>query len=240
EKLRACCESDAIADLLAAATGLLGASEREHKREELLWAARAWAEEFALMQPLVLVFEDIHWAEEPMLNVIEHLAQSVRDAPLLIVCVTRPELLELRPSWGGGNLRAAAIELAPLTPEESEALADGLDGGLRPEQRALVLDKAEGNPLFLEETLRMLAEHEGMEIRAQHLDRAVLLREELEGRAPDELRIAAATALEGAGRRALTREAFRTARSLLLRSTELEENLRRRYLAAHAAWRLLD
>ena len=79
-----------------------------------------------------------------------------------------------------------------------------------------------------------------MEIRAHHLDRAVLLREELEGRAPDELRIAAATALEGAGRRALTREAFRTARSLLLRSAELEQNLRRRYLAAHAAWRLLD
>jgi hypothetical protein len=99
EKLRACCESDAIADLLAAAAGLLGASDREHKREELLWAARAWAEEFALMQPLVLIFEDIHWAEEPMLNVIEHVARSVRDAPLLIVCVTRPELLELRPSW---------------------------------------------------------------------------------------------------------------------------------------------
>src|SRR5262245_19557700 len=358
DKLRACCESDAIADLLAAAAGLMGASEREHKREELLWAAREWAEEFSRMQPLVLVFEDIHWAEEPLLHVIEHIARSVRDAPLLIVCVTRPELLELRPSWGGGNLRASAIELAPLTTDESEALADSLHGSLPPDQRALVLDKAQGNPLFLEETLRMLAEHEGMgnnipdtiqaliaaridalppeqkqvlqrasvigrvfwqgaveelapdidvgslidaliarelvvpedrstiagerayrfkhiliaevaygglakttraqlheafarwlhnrtgdelmEIRAHHLDRAVLIREELEGRAPDELRIAAATALEGAGRRALTREAFRTARSLLLRSAELEPNLRRRYLAAHAAWRLLD
>ena len=114
------------------------------------------------MQPLVLVFEDIHWAEEPLLHVIEHIARAVRDAPLLIVCVTRPELLELRPSWGGGNLRSAAIELAPLTPEESEELADGLHGSLPPEQRALVLEKAEGNPLFLEETLRMLAEREGM------------------------------------------------------------------------------
>src|SRR5512132_3404467 len=147
DKLRACCESDAIADLLATAAGLLGASEREHKREELLWAARAWAEEFALMQPLVLVFEDIHWAEEPLLH----------------VCVTRPELLELKPSWGGGNLRATAIELAPLTPDESEQLAEGLqpDGALAPEQRALVLEKAEGNPLFLEETVRMLAESGG-------------------------------------------------------------------------------
>src|SRR5262249_17445261 len=70
--------------------------------------------------------------------------------------------LELRPSWGGGNLRASSIELAPLTPEESEALADGLKpDGLPEEQRALVFEKAEGNPLFLEETMRMLAEHDG-------------------------------------------------------------------------------
>src|SRR5439155_24018565 len=91
------------------------------------------------------------------------LAQSVRDAPLLIICVTRPELLELKPSWGGGNLRAAAIELAPLGPEESERLADGLGsgGGLPADQRARVLEKAEGNPLFLEETVRMLAESDG-------------------------------------------------------------------------------
>jgi class 3 adenylate cyclase/tetratricopeptide (TPR) repeat protein len=361
EKLRACCESDAIADLLAAATGLLGASEREHNREELLWAARAWAEEFALMQPLVLVFEDIHWAEEPLLNVIEHLARSVRDAPLLIIGVTRPELLELRPSWGGGNLRATAIELAPLDAAESALLAKGLqpEGGLLDEQCALVLEKAEGNPLFLEETVRMLAESNGagvntipdtiqaliaaridalpqeqkqliqhasvigrifwqgalahvapaldvpalieavvdrelvlveerttiagerafrfkhgliaevayaglskatraelhasfarwlhdragdelLEIRAFHLDRAVALNEELQGRAPEELRLAAAEALEGAGRRALTREAFQTARTQFVRAAELEPTLRRRYLAAHAAWRLLD
>jgi predicted ATPase/class 3 adenylate cyclase len=360
EKLRACCESDAIADLLAAAAGLLGASEREHKREELLWAARAWAEEFSLMQPLVLVFEDIHWAEEPLLDVIEHLAQSHRDAPLLIVCVTRPELLELRPSWGGGNLRAGAIELAPLNAEESERLADGLqpEGGLPAEQRAVVLEKAEGNPLFLEETVRMLAESDGagnhipdtiqaliaarvdalpaqqkqllqrasvigrifwqgaleqlapeldvaaliealvdrelvvseerstivgepafrfkhgligevaygglskatrselhaafarwlhdragdelLEIRAFHLDQAVQLYEELEGRAPEELRLDAAAALEGAGKRALSREAFQTARNQLVRAQELEPTLRRRFLAAHAAWRMLD
>src|SRR6266545_5025229 len=359
EKLRACCESDAIADLLAAAAGLLGASERERSREELLWAARAWAEEFSLMQPLVLVFEDIHWAEEPLLNVIEHLARSVRDAPLLIVCVTRPELLELRPSWAGGNLRAAAIELAPLNGEESEQLADGLHTeDLPAEQRALVLAKAEGNPLFLEETVRMLAESgdggnnipdtiqaliaaridalpaeqkqllqrasvigrifwqgaleqlapkldvaalsealvdrelvvveerstiagerafrfkhiligevaygglskatrselhaafarwlhdragaELLEIRAFHLDQAVQLYEELEGRAPDALRRDAAAALEGAGKRALNREAFQTARKQLLRAQELEPTLTRRYLAAHAAWRMLD
>src|SRR3989442_2910947 len=360
EKLRACCESDAIADLLATAAGLLGASERERSREELLWAARAWAEQLSEMQPLVLVFEDIHWAEEPLLNVIEHLAQSLRDAPLLIACVSRPELLELRPAWGGGNLRATAIELAGLNEEESAQLADGLlpEGRLPTAQRTLVLDKAEGNPLFLEETIRMLAESDGageripdtlqaliaaridslppeqkqllqraaviggvfwqgalvqlargldapewlealagrefvaaeerstisgerafrfkhvlmrevaygglskalrselhetfaqwlrdrvgdelLEIRAFHLERAVSLPEELEGRAPEERRVAAAQALEGAGERALNREAFQTARKQLVRAVELEPTLRRRYVAAHAAWRLLD
>jgi tetratricopeptide (TPR) repeat protein len=79
-----------------------------------------------------------------------------------------------------------------------------------------------------------------MEIRAYHLDRAVCLREELEGAAPEELRLRAATALEGAGKRALNREAFQTARSQLVRALELEPTLRRRYLAALAAWRLQD
>ncbi len=163
DKLRACCESEAIADLLASAAGLLGASDREQSREEIVWAARAWAEQLAEVQPLVLVFEDIHWAEDPLLDVIEQLAQSLRDVPLLIVSLARAELLESRPTWGGGNLRSAAIELAPLTVDESMELADALarDGELPAARRALVLEKAEGNPLFLEETIRMLAEHDG-------------------------------------------------------------------------------
>ena len=354
DKLRACCESEAIADLLASASGLLGASEREQSREELGWAARAWAEQLADVQPLVLVFEDIHWAEEPLLDVVEQLAQSLRDVPLLLVCLARAELLETRPAWGGGSLRAAAIELAPLTVDESLELAAALtrDGELPPARRALVLEKAEGNPLFLEETIRMLAEDGGdedipdsihaliaaridrlpadekrllqhasvvgrvfwpgalgvgvdelldalvarefvtreerstisgeqafrfkhvlirdvaysalskseradlharfagwleertgdelLEIRAYHLDQAVCLHTDLDGSAPDELRVDAAAALEGAGRRALHREAFQTARKQLLRAVELEPTLRRRYLAAHAAWRLVD
>jgi predicted ATPase/class 3 adenylate cyclase len=360
DKLRACCESEAIADLLASASGLLGASEREQSREELVWAARAWAEQLAEVQPLVLVFEDIHWAEEPLLDVIEQLAQSLRDVPLLLVSLARAELLEARPTWGGGSLRAAAIELSPLTVDESMELAEALtrDGELPAARRALVLEKAEGNPLFLEETIRMLAEHDGgdedipdsiqaliaaridrlpidekrllqhasvvgrvfwpgpleqrdpdtdiaglldalvarefvtreerstisgeqafrfkhvlirdvaysalskgeraelhagfagwlaeragdelLEIRAYHLDQAVCLHIDLDGSAPDDLRVDAAVALEGAGRRALQREAFQTARKQLVRALELEPTLRRRYLAAHAAWRLVD
>ncbi len=163
EKLRVCCESDAVADLLALALGVLGAAEAERTGDELAWAALQWAEQLADAQPLVLVFEDVHWADERLLDLIEHLARSIRDVPAVIVAVARPELLELRPTWGGGSSRAAGIELGALGESESEELALALLGEteLPPAQRALLLEKAEGNPLFLEETARMLAEADG-------------------------------------------------------------------------------
>ena len=114
----------------------------------------------------MLVFEDIHWAEEPLLELIEHLATWVREAPLLLVSLARPELLDIRPGWGGGRVRATAIELEPL-PRERER---GARRGAARRRRALterarreLLDKTEGNPLFVEETMRMLAE-EGVDV----------------------------------------------------------------------------
>ncbi len=165
EKLRRSCESEAVADLLAAALGVLGAAESEHTPEDLTWAALRWAEQLASLQPLVLVFEDIHWAEEPLLDLIEHLARSLRDAPVLVVAIARPDLLDARPSWGGGIRRASAIDLAPLAPGESEELAQALLAGsdVPLAQQAIVLDRAEGNPLFLEEMARMLREDEDVE-----------------------------------------------------------------------------
>jgi hypothetical protein len=112
-------------------------------------------------QPLVLGFEDLHWAEDPLLDLVEHLADRIDDAPVLIVCLARPELLEARPGWGGGRRRAISIDLAPLADDEAEQLVDGLvDGaGLPAGLRSALLEKTEGNPLFVEETVRMLAEH---------------------------------------------------------------------------------
>jgi class 3 adenylate cyclase/tetratricopeptide (TPR) repeat protein len=364
EKLRACCEDEAVADLLGLAAGVLELVEAERAQQEIAWAAREFASKLADPQPLVLVFEDIHWAEDPLLELVEHLAEHVRDAPLLILCLARPELLEVRPSWGGGRLRAAAIELEPLDDPESEELIDALLAGttLEPECRGEILDVTEGNPLFVEETIRMLVEQDGkwdiagsipntlqaliaaridrlpapekrvlqraalvgrvfwegslahlspelddlvplteslsmrdlivpearssitgeraykfkhvlirevayqglskssraalharfagwlkeragdelLEIRAFHLDRAAYLLAELDGTAPRELAAEAATALEHAGRRAMGRESFRTARKLLVRATELEPTLERRWLAARAAQRLGD
>src|SRR5581483_9455240 len=115
ERLRLSCESEAVADLLAVALGVLGAADDSegHSPAELTWAVTLWSERLAEAQPLVLVFEDVHWAEDALL-----------DAPVLLICVARPDLLESRPTWGGGNPRALALEIGPLTSEESGELVD--------------------------------------------------------------------------------------------------------------------
>jgi class 3 adenylate cyclase/tetratricopeptide (TPR) repeat protein len=160
EKLRECCPAEAVADLLGLATGVLEAVHGERSQQEIAWAAREWAQLMAQTQPLVLVFEDIHWAEEPLLELIEHITEWVREGPLLIVCLARPELLDIRPNWGGGRVRATAIELSPLGPEDSERLIEALSDGIEVsiETRRLLLEKTEGNPLFLEEVMRNVEE----------------------------------------------------------------------------------
>ena len=160
EKLRECCPAEAVADLLGLATGVLEAVHGERSQQEIAWAAREWAQLMAQTQPLVLVFEDIHWAEEPLLELIEHITSWVRDAPMLILCLTRPELLDTRPGWGGGRLRATSIELEPLDETESEELIEALIGDeeIPLRTRQSLLEKTGGNPLFLEETIRMVAE----------------------------------------------------------------------------------
>jgi class 3 adenylate cyclase/tetratricopeptide (TPR) repeat protein len=163
EKLKECC-ADEVADVLGLAAGMLEALEGERSAQEIAWAGREVMQTLADVQPLVLFFEDIHWAEEPLLDLVEHLADWVR-APLLIVCLARPELLDSRPGWGGGRVRSTAIELEPLSVEESELLVEklvaqlaGSSGELPPALPQDLLERAEGNPLFVEETIRMLVE----------------------------------------------------------------------------------
>jgi len=163
-KLKACCEEETVADVLGLASGMLEALEGERSAQEISWAAREVMETLGDVQPLVLFFEDIHWAEEPLLDLVEHLADWVR-APLLILCLARPELLDSRPGWGGGRVRSTAIELEPLTAEESELLVEklvfqlaGTSGEVPPPIPDELLERTEGNPLFVEETIRMLVE----------------------------------------------------------------------------------
>lgn len=164
EKLRECCAEDAVADVLGLAAGLMEALEGERSPQEIAWAAREVMQGIAEVQPLILRFEDIHWAEPPLLDLIEHLADWVR-APVLILCLARPELLDARPGWGGGRVRSTSIELEPLSEEESaelvEQLLSQLAGASGERPRSLpqaAIDRAEGNPLFVEETIRMLVE----------------------------------------------------------------------------------
>ena len=159
-KLRAHCGDDAVADLLALAVGVLEGIETERSQQEIAWAAREWAAELADAQPLILVFEDVHWAEEPLLELIEHLAERVKDAPLLILCLARPELLDIRPAGAAAASARPRSSSSRSRPEESEELLDALlaDRELSPSERKTLLEKTEGNPLFVEETTRMLLE----------------------------------------------------------------------------------
>jgi class 3 adenylate cyclase/tetratricopeptide (TPR) repeat protein len=123
--------------------------------EEIFWSVRKALERHARERPLALVVEDIHWAEPTLLDLVEHLADWTRDAPLLVLCLARPELIDERPAWGGQS-----IMLEPLSPDESDELIENLLGGsqLEDDSRARIHEVAEGNPLFVEQLLAMLAE----------------------------------------------------------------------------------
>jgi class 3 adenylate cyclase/tetratricopeptide (TPR) repeat protein len=127
-------------------------------RDELFDAWRRYLELMARQSPLVLVQEDIHWADEGLLDFIEYMARWA-EGPIVLLCLARHELLELRPSWGGGMPNAASIVLQPLDAAESAQLVDALlAGGLPPELRERVVGLADGNPLFTEELVRMFVD----------------------------------------------------------------------------------
>ena len=147
-------EGTAIERCVARAIGL---GDEAVAPEELTWGIRRFLEVLAEELPLVVVFDDIQWAEPTLLDLIEHIADWARDAPLLLVCPARPELLELRPGWGGGKLNATSVLLEPLPADASKRLIEELGGGALP---ATLQDRiavaAEGNALFIEEMVNML------------------------------------------------------------------------------------
>ncbi len=156
-----------------------GGTERE-----IAWGFRRLIEHVAAGQPVMLVFEDIHWAEPPLLELIEYLVTWTRDVPLVVACPARPELLDVRPAWGSGRMESSRIMLEPLTEGESRTLLGSLLAvdDLPAEVRQRVLDRAEGNPLFVEEVVRMLIEEGFVERRD---DRWVAKSEMSEVRVPD-------------------------------------------------------
>ena len=143
-------------------------ADPQRMREALFSAARAAVEAIARRRPLVLAIDDIHWADEGMLDLIDHLTRWVR-APLLLVCLTRDELLERRPGWGGGRRNATTISLEPLTEDETRELVAALMPSSGQRDRDVVPQVAErsgGNPLFAEEMVNRLLEEETVEAEA--------------------------------------------------------------------------
>jgi FimV-like protein len=119
--------------------------------QDVFWAARRLFEAIARRGPLVLVWDDLHWAEPTLLDLVDHLASLVRDVPLLLVALARPDLLDARPHWGGGKLNATTTLLEPLSENDSEALVQEISSGLPTTIGARIVAAAEGNPLFLEQ-----------------------------------------------------------------------------------------
>jgi class 3 adenylate cyclase/tetratricopeptide (TPR) repeat protein len=130
------------------------------RRDEAFAAWRRFFEALAERHPLVLVFEDIHWADDGLLDFIEHLTDWVSGVPMLVLCTARLELLERRPTWGGGKLNAATVAVAPLSDEETAALIFALAERplLEAETQSALIGRAGGNPLYAEQFVRMFAE----------------------------------------------------------------------------------
>jgi tetratricopeptide (TPR) repeat protein len=143
-----------VADRLAA---IFGVGEATGGIQESFWAVRQWLEHQAADQPLLVVFDDIQWAEPTFLDLVQYLATFATDRPILLLCLSRPELLEVRSDWGAVG---AVIRLEPLVEADSERLVANLLGhvaGSGQVERQIV-SAAGGNPLFIEEMLRMLVD----------------------------------------------------------------------------------
>ena len=154
-------DGPAVARGVAAALGL----EEGFAGEEALWAFRRLFAEIARGRPLVLVFEDVHYGQTALVDLVNHLGTWIRDAPVLILCLARPELLEARPVWAGGQRNAASLTLGPLSAEESRELLVAL-AGKTVEDTGLerIAATAGGNPLFLEQLLAHVGERDTAEL----------------------------------------------------------------------------
>jgi class 3 adenylate cyclase/tetratricopeptide (TPR) repeat protein len=144
-----------IADHVAAAIGL---EDVAYPVEETFWAVRRLFEALASERPLVAVFDDIHWAEVNFLDLVEYLAGFSSASPILLLCAARLDLLDVRSTWGSGAANVGSVRLDRLTSEESNLVIRNILVGAELDEptRARIADVAQGNPLFVEEILRML------------------------------------------------------------------------------------
>jgi class 3 adenylate cyclase/tetratricopeptide (TPR) repeat protein len=184
---------DAVAPQIRA---LVGTGEQTlTSREELFEAWRRFLERLAARYPLVLVLDDIHWADAGLLDFVEHAADWAQ-GPITVVTTARAELFETRPTWGGGKRNAASIYLDPLSEAEAEAMLDDLLSGPIPaDLRRTVLERGEGNPLYVEEIIRKLID-DGV-LRATEASRWEVARPVADIELPRSVQALIATRLDG-------------------------------------------
>ena len=174
---------------------LLGELDAPTTPAEAAWAVRKALEAAAAQLPLVVVFDDIHWGEPSFLDLIEHIADLSRDAPILLLCMARPELLDERPGWSGGKLNATTVLLEPLGREDTDELVRGLLTEDDPALVARIGNAAGGNPLFVEEMVK-LARESGGEVAVPPTIHA-LLAARLDGLPADERAVLERGSVEG-------------------------------------------
>ena len=162
EGVRVVLEGAEDADLVAHRLRAALASSEEHSTgsEETFWAVRRLFEALAAERPVVVVLEDVHWAEPTLLDLVQYVAGFADDVPVLILCVARPELLDAYPNWPGEALATATVTLEPLDSLEADALLTALEPSARltADARARIGAAAAGNPLFLEQMAAAMAD----------------------------------------------------------------------------------
>jgi class 3 adenylate cyclase/tetratricopeptide (TPR) repeat protein len=184
----------ALASLRIAAA--LGTAGSVASSEEIAWGFRKLFEALAQSEPLIVVLDDIHWAGSTLLDLIEYVATFAHDAPLLLLCIARPDLFDLRPAWATPKKNTMLVTLEALGEDEAGSLVDELRE-VGEEAKARIVEAAEGNPLFVEQLVAMQAERGGSELvipptiqallaaridRLEAGERAVIERASIEGR----------------------------------------------------------
>jgi class 3 adenylate cyclase/tetratricopeptide (TPR) repeat protein len=194
--LRAVLEGVPDGALAATRVGAALGTAAPASSEEIAWGFRRLFEAIAAEAPLVLVLDDIHWAEPALLDLLEYVATFAQDAALFVLCTARPDLFESRPAWAAPRSNATLVILEPLRGEESDALVAAF-GDLSDDLRDRIVAAAEGNPLFVEQLVAMNAETGSTEVevpptlqallaaridRLDERERAVVERGSVEGR----------------------------------------------------------